>query len=256
MVLVFLFEIPRLPAVIGYRRVFHGQDVQCFHGGSWPGQVQLGVYSRARRYDQVFTGTVQSATEISFTDRQPEIAPDEVFSGDITGRLTAIVNQACLAQGLPEIKAGDKWLFYVSRRQSFYTGDHPHLMPEVLIVVYDSPAKPLAMASYDICLLRHHSDIEEDCIALMPKLPTQSEFDFCHTQRLKSAEIANPFAMSAEPRPESFFELPLSGVKVPAEFRPVNQKRDTSTTSVTKGDPWSELGCTTFFSSWFHDPSR
>ncbi len=63
----------------------------------------------------MFTGTVQSAIEISFTDRRLKIIPDEILFGDVAREITATVNQACLPENLPEIKAGDKWLFFFER---------------------------------------------------------------------------------------------------------------------------------------------
>lgn len=60
----------------------------------------------------MFVGTVRSAVKISETDKRLDLIPDEVFAGD-SSELTASVNQACLPKNEPEIKAGDRWLFYV-----------------------------------------------------------------------------------------------------------------------------------------------
>ena len=46
-------------------------------------------------YVRVFTGTVKSAVDVGDTDKQLELAPDEVFIGD-KSEVTATVNQACL----------------------------------------------------------------------------------------------------------------------------------------------------------------
>jgi hypothetical protein len=140
-----------LSAVVVTGRQYHGKEVRCIHGGSWYQVLALGVYSRARGYERVFTGTVQSATDISDTDKRLEITPDEVLRGDAVGEVTATVNEACIPEDLPDIKAGDKWLFYLS---------HNMMLGE--------PSKPVSQAEYDICLLRLHSDLDESCIAVMP----------------------------------------------------------------------------------------
>jgi hypothetical protein len=158
-----------LSAVIVEGRQYHGTQIQCVHGGAWISETQLGVYSRARIYEQVFTGTVQSVVEISFTDKRLKIIPDEIFLGDVAGEITATVNQACLPENLPEIKAGDKWLFYFKTKRYLHPdATPPYITSDGLMVVFDSPSKPVSNAEYDICLLRHHSDLRESCIAAMP----------------------------------------------------------------------------------------
>ena|SRR5579859_5531738 len=109
--------VPALSAVVVENRWYHGHEVQCVHGGAWISEDQLGVYSRARIYEQVFTGTVQSVTEISETDRRLQIRPVEVLFGHSNGTVTATVNQACITPNDPEIKAGDKWVFYLRTRK-------------------------------------------------------------------------------------------------------------------------------------------
>jgi hypothetical protein len=71
-----------------------------------------------QRYTRVFAGTVRSAVDVSETETRLELIPDEVFVGD-TSELTASANQACFSENKPEIKAGDKWLFYVRPKRYF-----------------------------------------------------------------------------------------------------------------------------------------
>jgi hypothetical protein len=75
--------VPSLSAVISGTREYHGKKVTCLYGGASIAQHSLGVYSRARLYRQVFTGTVQSAVEITDTDKRLEVTPDEIFLGDV-----------------------------------------------------------------------------------------------------------------------------------------------------------------------------
>src|ERR1039458_9230848 len=108
--LAVVLVVPSLSAVIVELREWHGKQIQCIHGGlSFFAPKACGTQGYAR----VFTGTVQSVTETSDTDRRLEITQDEVFRGDYIGMVTATVNQACLTPNDPEIKPGDSWLFYL-----------------------------------------------------------------------------------------------------------------------------------------------
>jgi hypothetical protein len=158
-VLAAVCVVPSLSAVIVEEREYHGKRVTCVHGGAWIAQSAQGVYTRALGYEQVFTGTVQSVVEITDTDKRLEITPDEVLRGDAAGKITAIVNQACMPQNLPEIKAGDRWLFYLfAKRYLHPEANPPYITSDGLVLHFDSPSKPVSQAQNDICLLRHHSD--------------------------------------------------------------------------------------------------
>ena len=148
--------VPSLSAVITETREYHGKKVTCLHGGA---SNTLGVYSRARLYRQVFTGTVQSVVEITDTDKRLQITPDEIFLGDVPRDIAVLVNQACMAKNLPDIKAGDKWLFYLLAIQHLHSeANPPYMTIDGLLVSFDSPSKPVSQAQDEICLLRHHSD--------------------------------------------------------------------------------------------------
>jgi hypothetical protein len=219
----FLCVAPPLSAIVVEGRVYHGKQVQCIHGGAWISEGNLGAYSRARLYkEQVFTGTVQSAIEISFTDKRLQIIPDEILFGDVAREIIATVNQACLPENLPEIKAGDKWLFFLRTKQYLHPdANPPYITTDGLMVDFDSPAKPVSLAEYDICNLRLHSDLAESCIALMPA-PPREEPDF--SCGLKHFPSTNPF-----PQPVPLQELGnsalqrdginLKRIAAPPEFR-------------------------------------
>jgi len=204
--LAFIAIVPHLSAMVAEGRLYHGRVVQCLHGGAWIGQRNLGVYTRAQIYkEQVFTGTVHSVVEISFTDRRLQIVPDEVLLGDASGEITATMNQACLRENSPEIKAGDKWLFFL---RTLYRDAIPYN-----VVDFDSPAQPVSLAQYDICLLRLRTDIDESCIALMParRLDPPS---FCPPWKVTRL-FTNPLPRSSpllEP------EIKLAHISPPPEF--------------------------------------
>jgi len=138
--------VPSLCAEIHETRVYHGKKVQCVHGGL-VGLGGGGWSCGTHGYTRVFMGTVRSAVDVGDTDKRLELIPDEVFVGD-KSELTATVNQACLPEKEPEIRAGDRWLFYV-RPERYWDGKSP------LEVSFDSPSKPVTEAEDDIATLRH-----------------------------------------------------------------------------------------------------
>jgi hypothetical protein len=137
--------VPSLSAVVAEGRLYHGKMVQCIHGGSWFA-AREGPYCGTEGYEQVFIGTVQSATEISDTDKRLQIIPSEVFVGNPVGLVTATVNQACLTPNEPEIKAGDKWLFYLRTRKYLHPYGNPAYITSDgrLELSYDSPSERLS----------------------------------------------------------------------------------------------------------------
>ena len=68
--------------------------------------------------------------------------------------LTATVNQACLPEDEPTIKAGDKWLFYVRPRRSWDV-ETRLVDTDGLEIEWYSPSKPVSDAEDDIATLRH-----------------------------------------------------------------------------------------------------
>jgi hypothetical protein len=124
----------------GCHILVNGPSSGPLNGPSW--------YCGTHGYARVFTGTVRSTVDVSETETRLELIPDEVFVGD-TSELTATVNQACLSENEPEIKAGDKWLFYV-RSKRYWDRE-----PAGLEVAWDSPSKPVNEAQDDIATLRH-----------------------------------------------------------------------------------------------------
>jgi hypothetical protein len=216
--LAFIGTVRHLSALVGEDRMYHGTIVQCLHGGPWIGQRNLGVYTRAHIYKELaFTGTVKSVVEVSFTDRRLQIVPDEVFLGDVSGEITATMNQACLRGSPPDVKAGDKWLFFV---RTLYRDAIPYA-----VVDFDSPAQPVSLAQYDICLLRLRTDVDESCIALMPArrhvAPT-----FCPPWKKAAPLFTNPFLRSSsslEP------EINLAHISPPLEFRTLDANEGNAT---------------------------
>lgn len=220
----FVHLVPHLSAVVVESRMYHGKKVNCVHGGAWYSQRSLGAYSRARIYHElVVVGTVQSVVEISFADRRLRIVPEEILFGEIAGDITATVNQACLAEDLPEIKAGDKWLFFLRPIKHLHPdANPPYITTDGLMVDVESHAEPVSLAEYDICLLRLRSDLDESCTALMPDRPRDASV-FCALE-LTPAPFANPFprpSLLQEPRKSQLQEdeTDMAHIPAPPEFR-------------------------------------
>jgi hypothetical protein len=144
--------VQSLSGIVVETRQWHGKQIQCIHGGAWATRPKA-CGTLDYEYQRVLTGTVVSVTEISDTDRQLEIKPKEVFLGDSKGNVTAIVNQACLTPSNPEIKAGDKWLFYLRTNRSFADGK-PTARNGQLEMLFDGPSKPLPQGKEDVAQLR------------------------------------------------------------------------------------------------------
>ncbi len=129
----------------GCHMLLSGSSFEQLNGPSW--------YCGTQGYTRVFTGTVRSAVDISDTEKRLELIPDEVFLGDAS-ELTATVNQACLSENEPDIKTGDKWLFYVRPRR-YWDRETRLANTDGLEVAWDSPSKPASEAEDDIAILRH-----------------------------------------------------------------------------------------------------
>ena len=144
------------PSICGETRdVSHGEKGKCIVRINSPGNERLGApsWSCTQGFTRVFTGTVESATDVSDTEKRLELIPDEVFLGDAS-ELTATVNPACFPDNEPEIQTGDRWLFYVRPRWHW---DKETLLPKSdgFEVAWDSPSKPVSEAEDDIETLRH-----------------------------------------------------------------------------------------------------
>jgi hypothetical protein len=161
--LAVMLVVPSLSAVIVEFREWHGKQIRCIHGG-------LGFFhpkfcgTLDYAYERVFVGTVQSVTEISDTDRRLDITPDETFLGDSKGPVSTTVNQACLTPNDPEIKAGDKWLFYLRTYRAFRTDGKPIYRTVQLEMPFDGPSKPSAQAQEDLAQLRHLAHLTDSGI--------------------------------------------------------------------------------------------
>jgi len=145
--------VPSLSGVIAEIRQWHGKQIQCLHSGlRGSGGKVCGTFGYAR----VFTGTVRSAVDVSDTDKRLELIPEEIFLGN-ADEATARVNQACLPINQPEIKAGDRWLFYLQSPGFPGTSENVN----ELILPYDSPSGPMSSEQEELSKLRHLAQLTD-----------------------------------------------------------------------------------------------
>jgi hypothetical protein len=136
---VWMLAIPRTCAQIFEEREYHGKRITCVQSGLRGFAMPCGTDGN---YTYVFVGSVLSVAEISDREKRLQLVPQELFLGDATSPLTVTTRQgACL----PEIQAGDKWLFYLWRESG----------SDALILSYGGPSRPLADAQKDIEMLRY-----------------------------------------------------------------------------------------------------
>jgi hypothetical protein len=135
-----VYNAPSLPAQVIEIREYRGKQITCVSSPKMSFATPCGADDR---YAYIFVGSVMSTTEISETEKLLQVLPEEVFLGHTTGVLAISTNQgACL----PDISAGDKWLFYLREEKT----DTP-------VLAYGSPSKTVADAQEDIALLRRIS---------------------------------------------------------------------------------------------------
>lgn len=120
-----------------------------------PNQWSIG----GQQYTRVFTGIVRFAEDVSDSDKLLELVPDEVFVGD-KSEVTATVMEACLPEDEPELKVGDKWLFYI-RPKPYVDGITHHISTRGFEVPWYGPSKPVSEANDDIATLRRMGELAD-----------------------------------------------------------------------------------------------
>lgn len=143
-ILVFLLSLaPSLYGQITELRNYHGEGIACSRSGLHGFADFCGADTGF--YVYVFTGTVLSLADVSNSEQRLEIAPEEIFYGKPPLTLTVITRQG---RCLPEIRSGDKWLFWVLKS---HQGQ--------LMVSYGDSNGPVAETGETIQLLRRLSQM-------------------------------------------------------------------------------------------------
>jgi carboxypeptidase family protein len=96
---------------------------------------------RADWYTYVFVGAISGVTRVENDEKQVQLVPEEVFLGSPTSALTVLTSQAdCMR----ELKAGDRWLFYLRKVEG----------EPIVLDYYANDSLPVADAQNQIATLR------------------------------------------------------------------------------------------------------
>jgi hypothetical protein len=133
-------------------------DTPCmFAGSSAEGFNQWSIHGQ--QYTRVFTGVVRTAEQVSDSEKQLELVPDEVFVGD-KSEVTATIREGCLPEDLPDLNVGDKWIFYI--RPKAYVNEITHrISSRGFEVPWFGRSKPVSEADDDIATLRRMGELTD-----------------------------------------------------------------------------------------------
>jgi hypothetical protein len=139
--IVAVISSPVLPyacAQIIMLQEYRGHEIACSQSGLHGFSSRCGA---DEGYAQVFTGSVLSVTEVSANERALLVQPEEIFFGTPADRVSVTTAEAgCL----PDMQAGDKWLFYLRKEPK----------SDRMSLEYGSPSGPIEDRNADIALLR------------------------------------------------------------------------------------------------------
>jgi hypothetical protein len=122
-------------------REYRGRKIMCVRSGLMGFSRSCGA---SEGYAQVFVGTVLSVVETPNNEFEIELMPEEVFRGDRRIRVSAKTNQG---RCLPELKIGDKWLFYLQNDEK--SGN--------VLLAFGGPSAPVKESEEELVTLRRVS---------------------------------------------------------------------------------------------------
>lgn len=119
--LVFLCQGKAAAQVITVETV-GGKTVACMHTGLTSAVEDCGAH--ANWYNYVFVGLISKVTPLDNGEKEIQIVPEEVFWGEPATSMNVVTSQAAC---MHELKAGDKWLFYLRKNNpivlDYYAND-------------------------------------------------------------------------------------------------------------------------------------
>lgn len=113
--------------------------IACMHTGLTSDLKDCGT--RADSYTYVFVGSISAVTPVANDEKEIHLVPEEVFLGDPANNLTVLTSQAYC---LPDLKVGDRWLFYLSKVRG----------KPIVLDYYANDSLPVADARDQIVTLR------------------------------------------------------------------------------------------------------
>lgn len=176
-----------------------------------------------QEYTRVLTGIIQSAEDISDTEKRLEILPGEVFVGDRSS-LSATVKSACLPDNVPDPKAGDEWLFFVSPKP--YVDEITHyIVTRGLQIPWESSSKPVSQAGEDIATLRRMDELTDHGILTGHVVRVGETLDNPtllpnHKVIARNLETGSEYIALTDAKGRFEFELPLGHYEVSASTEP------------------------------------
>jgi hypothetical protein len=124
-------------------RTYNGKEIGCTRSGLFG----FGRSCGTQFYEDVFVGTILSIKQVSYWEMDLTLRPEEIFKGAPSTPLNITTNQGIC---LPEMHAGDRWLFYLQRDKE--SGN--------LLSAYGSGSGPVANEQEAIDGLRRLSKLQ------------------------------------------------------------------------------------------------
>ena len=106
--LILFFQTTVGAQIISIQKV-GDKTVTCMHSGLFSDLNDCGV---PEWYAYVFVGVIAAITPAKDDEKEIQIVPEEVFGGTPKTPLTVLTSQGSC---LPELKLGDRWLFYLRK---------------------------------------------------------------------------------------------------------------------------------------------
>jgi hypothetical protein len=120
--------VPHVRGQVIEMREVNGERIFCTISGLTSFESPCGLDGN---YAYIFVGSVLSMTEVSKTEMRLQLTPTELLLGTPADELAIITNQG---NCLPEIRLGDRWLFYLSEDKKSHE----------FVLAYGSPSGPIA----------------------------------------------------------------------------------------------------------------
>jgi hypothetical protein len=126
------------------QREVGGKTVMCMQSGLSSDLKDCG--NRSDWYAYVFVGSIFAINSIANDEKEIQIVPEEIFSGNPEVPLNVLTSQALC---LPKLAIGDRWLFYLRKEKS----------KPIVLDYYGNDSRPVADVQKQIATLRRLKNI-------------------------------------------------------------------------------------------------
>lgn len=128
---------PRATSQIVFDKTKDGKQIVCMESGLFGFGRECGTQD----YEEVFVGTILSVSQMAGDETSLSLHPEEVFKGAPSTPLSVTTSQGLC---LPDLHAGDRWLFYLRQDKE----------AKRLTLAYGSPSGLVSAHEEDIDRLR------------------------------------------------------------------------------------------------------